>query len=791
MMSLLLSRVFVSVQLLAFLLQSVALADVNASYDAGPDRNTEMGRRLIDLNSSIPYFPGISLEVMGTQKFRPAFGPMPWRMTQKPNSVKILFIGQDGTHIAEAAGRPATAGFGGRAQDLAKYFGVGPSAAFINTYAFTIKGQYGGFEYPVVHKSSNGSPQKVSYTQFVDNHLWLITQDLDSPITQWRNSLIDWIIENNKDSLKMIVLFGGAARDAAASYVISKGGVVGTRFNSEELKNIKVPESLLTNSGGNNETPYPVDRSGRDLFARVLGKQKINYKTPMNQPFSPEVKEAQDELNANISKWADEMVFSNGGLKGSGILHPAQLGGFDIAKKMEINGQKTISLKGLKISPKTTLKHDLLVVQLPHPTALSSMKPQEAAQKVGAALKTFDPYIKNGWEIEADNGFENTFAQGEPYKYRRGDMGPETYDFGAPASRMVNVSSASRYSADRKIYRDDARKVNAIVFGTRDKVDFDSDQIMRMTLAMPSTLPSSRDLWTTRPISKQTRYTFDSGPGEKYAKIIKQNIPESLIQKHSINRDYAHYRGTFIKPKVLIVADPDGYDDLITSRALTGTRGQYLHSLMESYGVQDQYLVIKTAPFGKDNESDWKEILKLTQTYREKLVSEILKDSKLDLIITDGEDAKNEIERILSLSPHHRRTVKVVSIQKNGEGNDSGISKAAKALGVRYNGKMSDIPRSHLTYYARVWEGTSGDRVLTSTEGEYRGKAFIEVAPYWAVSQKFEMQKSDKQGIQKLNDKLLENNLRLGTESITEFVKRVLSQVIHWFNNQFETKLAA
>jgi len=57
------------------------------------------------------------------------------------NSVKILFIGQDGTHIAETAGRPATAGFGGRAQDLARHFGVGPSAAFMNAYAFTINGQ--------------------------------------------------------------------------------------------------------------------------------------------------------------------------------------------------------------------------------------------------------------------------------------------------------------------------------------------------------------------------------------------------------------------------------------------------------------------------------------------------------------------------------------------------------------------------------------------------------------------------------------------------------------------------
>ena len=35
-----------------------------------------------------------SKAVMGQQKFRPAFGPIPWRMLLAPNSVKILFIGQ-------------------------------------------------------------------------------------------------------------------------------------------------------------------------------------------------------------------------------------------------------------------------------------------------------------------------------------------------------------------------------------------------------------------------------------------------------------------------------------------------------------------------------------------------------------------------------------------------------------------------------------------------------------------------------------------------------------------------
>ncbi|MCC6277202.1 MAG: hypothetical protein IT289_04725, partial [Oligoflexia bacterium] len=70
------------------------------AYDAGPSVNEPMGRELIDIYSEIPPMPGVSSEVLGKQKFRPQFGPVGWRMLLPPNSVKILFIGQDATHIA-------------------------------------------------------------------------------------------------------------------------------------------------------------------------------------------------------------------------------------------------------------------------------------------------------------------------------------------------------------------------------------------------------------------------------------------------------------------------------------------------------------------------------------------------------------------------------------------------------------------------------------------------------------------------------------------------------------------
>ncbi|MGE0173921.1 MAG: hypothetical protein AB7T49_14085 [Oligoflexales bacterium] len=736
------------------------------SYDAGPDPQSSMGRELIDLNSRIPYFPGLSMAIYGDQMFRPAFGPIPWRMMQQPNSVKILFIGQDGTHIAEAAGRPATAGFGGRAQDLAKYFGVSSSAAFINTFAFTIRWQYGAFDTPIISMAS-GRPQ-LNFGSFTGNQVWLISQDLESPIVKWRNDLISWIIRNNRDSLKMIVLFGGSARDSLGAYVSSKGGVVGSRYSEQDLAKIRIPEFKYEGSGGNKQTVVPLMKDGYDLFARFNGSTP-NYRDP------EALKDLQSSFRAAFNQspdeWMSKMVLPEAGLGRSGVLHPAQLGGYDVNHKMSINGENTISLKGLRIASDLTIDHDILVTQLPHPTALSMMNKQAASEAVARGLKDFPRYVEQGWTIEADPGFVNSYAAGQEYRYARADMGTEYYDFGAPKSRMVNVSSASRSGS------------NVIIFGTRDRPNFEQNTIKAMTSALPSKFPPKSELWSARPTStdstlvpseKNRRYTFDPGPGEEFARIMKTTLPqdEAFLSKHEVNGDFGHYRGTFVDPKVVILADPDGEDDLITARALTGTRGQYLHGLMTDIGVGDQYLVIKTAPYSS-NRPDWEEILNVTKPYREALLTKIFESSTPQFIITDGPSADAELRRIFPRSP-----APVVSIHRAGTANDSGIAEAVEQIkaisgfeNASFSGKMLDIPRRHLSYYARGWEGTSGDRVITSSD-QYKGKAFAEVAPKWAYTQKYGMPPEHIEDCERLVQKLNDEKLRLGGESVQSYLSR-------------------
>jgi len=721
------------------------------SYDEGP-LQTAMGRELIKLHADIPYFPGLSSAIYGDQFFRPAFGPIPWRMMQQPDSVKILFIGQDGTHIAEAAGRPATAGFGGRAQDLAEYFGVSSSAAFINTYAFTIKWQYGVFDAPIFSGTSN-EKLSLQYGSYVPNPVWLMTQDQDSRITQWRNNLIEWIIRNNRNSLKMIVLFGGAARDAMGAFVESRGGKVGPRYSMDEItkNNIRVGEFELVSAGGNTQASILLNTAGKPMFAAA---DAATFK---------------DAFNANPAALADQVAFSKGGINGSGLIHPAQLGGYDIAKKMYIDGKQTISLNGLKLSDGTKVSQDVLVTQLPHPSALSKMKPKEAADAVARGLYNFKKFPK--WNITADKYFENKYAQDKAFDYGRGDMGPEYYDFGAPNSRMVNVSSASRLKAD------------TIVFGTRDKVRFDSRKLAAMRTAKKPT-----DVKTGMFIGKEfgtDPFEFDPGPPLEVAKAMKTALAgadKTFLSAVSSNGDYAHYRGTFNEPKVLVIADPHGEDDLITARALTGSRGQMMHDVIANASVKtgtrstkvgDKYLVLKTVPFGTESTLGtdlWTKAVKNSEEYRKSGFAAALASlkNKPSIVILDGAVAASEFAK------HHPEwATGAIIVNRSGDAPESGLPELATALKLKFSSAMPRIPRSHLTYYARTWEGSSGDRVITA-DGDARGKAFAEVAPEWAYKQELKLATADADSCRKLRKKIIDSKVRLNfKESVPAYYSRI------------------
>ncbi|HRO66245.1 MAG TPA: hypothetical protein PL182_01630, partial [Pseudobdellovibrionaceae bacterium] len=230
---------------------------VRWEYNAGPDPKTAEGRALIDLYAGLPEYSVMSDQIMDQQKFRYIFGLMMARTSFDKNDVKILFIGQDATHIAEAAKQPGTSGFGARVQSVGNYFGVDQGVSTTNAFLSTIKGQYGSFDHLFVEFDKAGTPQ-LRQSSFVDNRLWMLANGADSEIRKQREAFWEWTIKNNPESMRLMILFGGAARDAFAEFLISRGAKVSPKLNTERLANIRVPETKLVHAGGNNEFPVPV-----------------------------------------------------------------------------------------------------------------------------------------------------------------------------------------------------------------------------------------------------------------------------------------------------------------------------------------------------------------------------------------------------------------------------------------------------------------------------------------------------------------------------------------------------
>lgn len=853
-------------------------------YDRGPNPEDPMQKELVEILQDLPFVPGISeqLQVLignsRGQKMRPDFGGMPIRGFLEPNSLSVIVIGQDATHIAEGANRPGIAGFGGRVQDMLLHFGILEGVLFTNLYVNTIAGQYGSRMTPVVEDGKT-----IKYQNILENRLWLMTHE--GPYGEWRNRFLSWIVRNNRDSLRMVMMLGQAGKDAGASFVNYLGGNVGARSNIGTGAQFDVPIFKIVGAGGNNEFAIPLTAKNEDV-AEVLRKDKKvfsdlaqhidtelkaaeekvesaqeAYNTSNSKTDQRELQSAKDKLNVwklrqqaldkpfdyrdgdfktlqGVSTYLAEyiltknpklaianMVFSNGGPHGNGVLRPEQFGGWDI-KTMTVNGKPTRSIAGLQIpcagskvgpcaSASSVPAPDVVFVGAPHPTALSmseQQRPGSAAKSVEAELMApLREELKRGWKApQPEKGLESLFLAGnKPYQYGRGVIPPSHGDPGITAMRLLPVSTAQRDGS------------HMIIIGTRDGVKIDQARVKQMMVDTPSDarLLKSHNILTGRPRFTDWLYEYDRGPSKKFSDLLFKSLDQQavLTPKAEFSKEYeeelkkksakaktgedffeayldanseifeiygidafdikshpeagffGHYRGTFENPKVFILADPHGYDSFITSKAATGARGQYLNGLMHDFGIGDQYLVISTIPAMMDGatDSEWETALEKTKKYRTDLVTSIL-ELRPSVILADGKFAAQELRRL---------GVTFIEI-KQDQDPAAGIKDAGKKIAAlkKFKGTPSgeriDIPRSHLTWVARTWEGTSGDRVITALDRANKGKAFAIVAPDWARNAKTYFTAEEQKELQSMVDTLAKNGEPLPKEDVATFLKR-------------------
>ncbi len=794
-----------NVVIITLLVVSSVFANDFPKFDRGPDPDNPMHREFLEILADMPNVPELSeaLQVLAPhykngQKMRPDFGAMPFRGLFEENSIQVLVIGQDGTHIAEAANNPGIAGFGGRVHDMLKHFGIFDGVAFTNLFVNTISGQYGSRNTPtVVEKRGKKS---VVYQNVIENRQWLMTHE--GPYAQWRNRLLSWIIRNNKDSLKMVMMLGQAGKDAGANFFESIGGQIDGRVSDRDRANTKVPLFEMVGAGGNNEWAVPITKDGKDVAEVLYNKKrkgerykKFNYKSASDQKLAK-------QILARFPEDAEKlMVFSNGGPDMNGVMRAEQFGGWDW-RTAKVNGKETLNIKGLLIPDENggyVRAGNIVFTGSPHPTSLSmSDNPSEIVER--QLLAPLYKEMKMGWKPPVpEEGRKSNFLAKRDYDYGRGEVPRSHLDPGITDLRGLPVSTAKRLGKDAIQL---GSRDGGITYGRRGALEkmAKDDRFGK--------LPDPTRARTGRPLYREWMFKYDRGPDDYMADLLlfdnsidedrlfatkrgqswsKSGNKSTYVKSHRDAGLFGHYRGTFDKPKAIVWADHADYDSIATAKAMTGERGQMIQGLMDDLGIDKDYLVLNTAPVGMEGATarDWEYVLEQTEEYRENIMRELLRRDTPDFVLADGPNAAKEMARILKKLD--REDVKVINMRR-GSSSSYGIRPAGERIKdqvrkyrrARISGERSDIPREHLSWRARVWEGTSGTRVLTANTKKHAGKAFAIVRPDWAMKHEVRLTRETYRGLQEMLAKLEAHGEPIPNESVAHFIERRSGFVTEW-----------
>jgi uracil-DNA glycosylase len=219
-------------------------------YDAGAPKDSKWP----DLFASTPNYRAFGQEVIQGvgDKFRWIFGPMWYRGRLEKQQVKIFVIGQEGAQDENVSNRSFTGSTGTRMQKFLNYLGVDRSYLFMNTFVYTITGQYSLFG------EDRTDPKKLKEQERL---LWL-AQDQDSVVVKHRHELFDYMLSQNKGTLALVIGVGTAGKDSAATWVRSHGGKCsastlsrGSCSGAGELAGVKVigvahPGAASARNGG-------------------------------------------------------------------------------------------------------------------------------------------------------------------------------------------------------------------------------------------------------------------------------------------------------------------------------------------------------------------------------------------------------------------------------------------------------------------------------------------------------------------------------------------------------------
>lgn len=209
-----------------------------AEYDAGAPKDSKWPDLFAETPNYRAYGKAIYQEAAkkagikddGKEKFRWIVGPMWYRGRLTPESVKVFVIGQEGAQDENVSNRTFTGSTGTKMQNFINYFGVNKSYLFMNTFSYTIEGQYGEAPPRIKNKKTGQMELKIETAEEklgreIRNKtlLWL-AQDPNSLIVQHRHRMFDYMKDQNKNTLRLVIGVGSAGQDSLITWIKSHGG---------------------------------------------------------------------------------------------------------------------------------------------------------------------------------------------------------------------------------------------------------------------------------------------------------------------------------------------------------------------------------------------------------------------------------------------------------------------------------------------------------------------------------------------------------------------------------------
>lgn len=251
-------------------------------YDPGPPKDSQWPK----LFAETPNYRAFGSKVIGGrgEKFRWKFGPMWYRGRLGKDEVKVFVIGQEGAQDENVSNRSFTGSTGTKMQKFLNHIGIKDSYLFMNTFVYTITGQYSLFGEDRENATKLDQQKRL---------LWL-AQNENSAVVEHRHRLFDYAFETNKD-LSLVIGVGTAGKDTAATYAnyldpktkcsnrkVGNGGCL-VRYNGKNVLFIGVPHPGGASPRNGGESAYTRLVSAFDKQAKIvlkaIGDKKIKLST--------------------------------------------------------------------------------------------------------------------------------------------------------------------------------------------------------------------------------------------------------------------------------------------------------------------------------------------------------------------------------------------------------------------------------------------------------------------------------------------------------------------------------